>query len=131
MKKYYITPNRKWLGFAPLSDNGTVETGFWRNCAVLDMYAVFDKIGEGVMCSIKIEKDNAGGVTLSFDKQSLRFLERYHINVERWLDSAYNYILHCDVFIVLGEDGNVDPINNDKDFVLIDNNSFTYPSILT
>lgn len=117
--KHYTTSYRKWVGFAELSDYGDfiLDPNYTR--AVFDMSSVFDRMGEGVLCIIEVQKDT-GGLVLSFDKPSLRFLKQYHIDVEQWLNAAYNYILRCDVFTVLDEDGNIDPINNEKDFYLID-----------
>lgn len=117
--KHYTTPDRKWVGFAELSDDGDfiLDPNYTR--AVFDMGSVFDRMGEGVLCIIEVQKDT-GGLVLSFEKRSLRFLKQYHIDVEQWLNAAYNSIFYCDVFTVLDEDGNIDPIGSEKDFYLID-----------
>ena len=113
MKKHYITPNRKWVGF--VSDDS--ERNYTR--AVYDMYNDFDRIGEGVLCIIEVQNDT-GELVLSFDKRSLRFLNEYKIDVEKWLDTAYNSILNWDVFRVLDDDGKIATINDETEFVLID-----------
>lgn len=122
MQKLFITPNRKWWAFCAASDNGHVGHGSGyqlRTSAIINMYSIFDKIGEGVICTIKIERPS-GALTLSFDQRSLRFLKQYHIDPEQWLNEAYNYILRCDEFIVIDEKGEIDPLNNERDFMLID-----------
>lgn len=125
MKKHYTTPNRKWVGFV----SPDVEKTYTR--AVYDMYRNFDKIGEGVLCVIEVQNDT-GGLVLSFDKPSLRFLNEYKIDVEKWLDTAYSSIINYDFFEVLDDDGKIATINNETEFELIDDtalNTITTESI--
>lgn len=92
-----VYSGRKWAGFSAEDDENdnpiidpTITTLYF------NMYNVFDRIGEGVICSIQINED--GDMVLSFDKKSVNWIRQFKGNVEEWLNAAYTAILDNDVF---------------------------------